>query len=240
MQRVALITGASSGIGLALAHMLAEEGFALTVVSRRADKLAVAEQELAAAGATVLAVAANLADDAEIARMISEHREHYGRLDVLVNNAGVGIGQAAGDITERALDLQLGTNLRAPILAYREALPLLQAAAQEHGVARVINTSSITALYPQAWLSVYSATKAAVRSLTTSMNKELSTQGIHSTALCPGYVETPMTEFAQGHVPAEQMIRPADIAEAVRMLLRLSPACIVPEIPFVRPGEALL
>lgn len=240
MQRVALITGASSGIGLAIAHMLAEEGFALTIVGRRADKLAVAEQELAAAGATVLAIAANLADDAEVPRMVAEHAERYGRLDVLVNNAGVGIGQPIGELTERALDLQLGTNLRAPMLTYREALPLLQAAAQELGVARVINTSSITALAPQAWLSVYSATKAAVRSLTISMNKELSAQGIHSTALCPGYVETPMTEFAQGHVPAEEMIRPSDIAEAVRMLLRLSPACIVPEIPFVRPGEALL
>lgn len=69
------------------------------------------------------------------------------------------------------------------------------------------------------------------------MNRELATSGVHSTALCPGFVETPMTEFAQEGIPAEQMIRPEDIAVAVQMLLRLSSHCIIPEIPFIRPGE---
>ena len=71
------------------------------------------------------------------------------------------------------------------------------------------------------------------------MNKELSAEGIKSTALCPAFVDTPMTDFVKEHVPAEDMIRPEDIAESVRFLLRVSPACVVPEIMFVRPGEGL-
>jgi NAD(P)-dependent dehydrogenase (short-subunit alcohol dehydrogenase family) len=71
------------------------------------------------------------------------------------------------------------------------------------------------------------------------MNKELGSAGIKSTALCPAFVDTPMTDFAKGQVAAQDMIRPEDIAESVRFLLRVSPACVVPEIMFVRPGDAL-
>jgi NAD(P)-dependent dehydrogenase (short-subunit alcohol dehydrogenase family) len=69
------------------------------------------------------------------------------------------------------------------------------------------------------------------------MHKELSNEGIKSTALCPGFVDTPMTDFVKGSIPAQDMITPRDIAEAVRMLLKVSPACIVPEIQFLRPGD---
>jgi NAD(P)-dependent dehydrogenase (short-subunit alcohol dehydrogenase family) len=72
------------------------------------------------------------------------------------------------------------------------------------------------------------------------MNSELSHLGIKSTALCPGWVDTPMTDFIKEHVKADEMIRPQDIAEAVRYLLRVSPACIVPEMMFVRPGDSLI
>lgn len=241
MQQAALVTGASSGIGLAIAQMLASEGFGITLVARRPEKLEAARAELEAAGADVQAFAANLASEEEIVASVVAHRDRFGRLDMLVNNAGLGLGQAIGEVTTKRIDLQFDTNVRAPFLYYRECLGMLQSAAAERSVARVVNTSSITAHSPQPWLSAYSATKAAVRSLTISMNKELAGQGIFSTALCPAFVATPMTEFAQaGGVSAEEMIRPADIAAAVQMLLRLSPACIVPEIPFIRPVDGQL
>lgn len=238
MQSAALITGASSGIGLAIAHMLIDEGFGLTIVARRAEKLEAARAELAARGAKVIAVPANLTSEQEIVESVARHLEQFGRLDLLVNNAGLGLGQPIGELTVKRYDLQMDTNVRAPFLYYRECVDLLKAAAAERGVARVVNTSSITALHPQPWLSAYSASKAAIRALTYSMNRELAGEGVHSTALCPGFVETPMTEFAQqGGIAAESMIRPTDIAAAVQLLLRLSPACIIPEIPFIRPGE---
>jgi NAD(P)-dependent dehydrogenase (short-subunit alcohol dehydrogenase family) len=236
MQPAALITGASSGIGLAIAKALSEEGYALTLVARRPEKLEDALAELQAAGAAAIAVPANLADEQAVVESVAAHRAQWGRLDVLVNNAGVGIGQPIGALTAKHFDLQFDTNVRAAFLYYRECVELLKAAA-ERGKSVVVNTSSITALSPQPWLSAYSATKAAVRSLTISMNRELAKDGIHSTALCPGFVETPMTEFAQEGIPADQMIRPTDIAQAVQLLLHLSPNCIIPEIPFIRPGE---
>ena len=129
-------------------------------------------------------------------------------------------------------------NLRSIVLFYRECVPdLLAAAAAEHNNALVVNTSSISGKFGQGWLSVYSATKHGVVGWTEAMNKELAAQGIKSTALCPAFVDTPMTDFAKQHVPAEDMIRPEDIAEAVRYLLKISPACIVPEMMFIRPGR---
>jgi NAD(P)-dependent dehydrogenase (short-subunit alcohol dehydrogenase family) len=238
-ERAAIVTGASSGIGLAISRVLGEEGFGVTMAARRADKLDGAVAGLAADGLDVHAVAANLADEGAIQSVAAAHRERYGRLDVLVNNAGVGIGSTVGEIQTKHLDMQLSINLRSIVLFYRECLPMLQAAAEEHSNALVVNTSSISGKFGQGWLSIYSATKHGVVGWTEAMNKELGPHGIKSTALCPAFVDTPMTEFVKQHVPAEKMIRPEDIAEAVRFLLKTSPACIVPEMMFVRPGDAL-
>ncbi|HWX97002.1 MAG TPA: SDR family oxidoreductase [Solirubrobacteraceae bacterium] len=237
--RAAIVTGASSGIGLAIARVLAEEGFGITMAARRAEKLEAAVQGLAADGFDVHAVAANVADEAEIQKVVAAHRDRYGRLDVLVNNAGVGVGAPAGEIETKRLDMQLNINLRSIVLFYRECIGLLKDAAAEHKNVLVVNTASISGKHGEPWLSVYSATKHGVVGWTESMNKELGADGIKSTALCPAFVDTPMTDFVKGQVPAEEMIRPEDVAEAVRYLLKVSPACVIPEMMFVRPGEAL-
>jgi NAD(P)-dependent dehydrogenase (short-subunit alcohol dehydrogenase family) len=237
--RAAIVTGASSGIGLAIARVLGQEGFALTVSARRPEKLDGAAKGLLADGFNVQAVAANVSDEDDIKRVVAAHRERYGRLDVLVNNAGVGVGATVADIETKRLDMQLDINLRSIIIFYRECMSLLREAASEHKNALVVNTSSISGKHGEAWLSVYSAAKHGVVGWTEAMNKELGAEGIKSTALCPAFVDTPMTDFVKEHVPAEEMIRPEDIAESVRFLLRVSPSCVVPEMMFVRPGEAL-
>jgi short-subunit dehydrogenase len=114
---------------------------------------------------------------------------------------------------------------------------MLREAGAEHGKALIVNTASIAGKSGQAWLSVYAATKAAVINFSVGTQKELGDAGIQVTAMAPAFVDTPMTDFAKEHVEAEKMIRPEDIAEAVRFLLRTSPNCIVPEIVFSRPGE---
>jgi NAD(P)-dependent dehydrogenase (short-subunit alcohol dehydrogenase family) len=209
------------------------------MASRRPDKLREAVALLASEGLEVRGVAANMSEEADIKRVVAEHREHYSRLDVLVNNAGVGIGAPAGEIETKRLDMQLSVNLRATVLFYRECMEMLRAAGAEHSNALVINMSSISGKRGQPWLSVYSATKAGIVGFTEAMNKELGSQGIKSTALCPAFVDTAMTDFAKEHVPAEKMIRPEDIAEAVRYLLKTSPPCVIPEIIFQRPDEVL-
>jgi NAD(P)-dependent dehydrogenase (short-subunit alcohol dehydrogenase family) len=238
-ERAAIVTGASSGIGLAIARVLGEEGFAVTMAARRPEKLAEAAKGLADQGHEVHAIPASLTEESEVRKVVDAHRERYGRLDVLVNNAGVGIGATVGEIQTKFLDMQLAVNVRSIVLFYRECLPMLQQAGAEHRNALVVNTSSISGKRAEAWLSVYSATKHAVVGWTEAMNKEIGAQGIKSTALCPAFVDTPMTDFVKEHVKAEEMIRPEDIAEAVRYLLRVSPHCVVPEMMFVRPGDAL-
>jgi NAD(P)-dependent dehydrogenase (short-subunit alcohol dehydrogenase family) len=238
-ERAAIVTGASSGIGLAIARVLGEEGFGITMAARRAEKLEGAVAGLAADGFDVHGVAANVADEAEIQKVVAAHREKYGRLDVLVNNAGVGIGGVVGEIQTKHLDMQLDINLRSIVLFYRETVAMLQEAAAEHKNVLVVNTSSISGKRAEGWLSIYSATKHGVVGWTEAMNKELGKQGIKSTALCPAFVDTPMTDFVKGQVAAEEMITPQDIAESVRYLLKTSPACVVPEIMFLRPGDAL-
>ena len=234
--RAAIVTGASSGIGLAVARMLAEEGHGVTMVARRPAKLEAACDTLRADGLDVQHQAANVGDEADIKRVVAAHRETYGRLDVLMNNAGVGIGAPIGELDTKRLDIQLATNLRSIPLFYREALAMLTAAGAEHRNALVINTASFAGKQGQRWLSVYSATKFAIVGFTEAMNQELSELGIKSTALCPAFVDTPMTDFVKGQVPPEAMIQTSDIVASVRMLLALTPGCVVPEIIFQRPG----
>jgi len=114
--RAAIITGASSGIGLAIAKMLGEEGHALTLAARRPEKLTAAADELRDAGFDVQEVAGNMADEDTIKSVVAAHRDRYGRLDVLVNNAGVGVGAPAGEHETKRIDLQLSVNLRAIFL----------------------------------------------------------------------------------------------------------------------------
>jgi NAD(P)-dependent dehydrogenase (short-subunit alcohol dehydrogenase family) len=237
-EKAALVTGGSSGIGLALARALAEDGYALTISSRRPEKLTAAAEELRGEGHEVVEVPANMAVEEDLGKLVEAHRERYGRLDVLVNNAGIGIGEAMHELTTKKVDMQLDINLRAIILLTRECLPMLREAGGEHGKALIVNTASIAGKSPQPWLSVYSATKAAVLAFSQSTQKEVAGQGIGVTALAPGFVDTPMTEFVKGQVPAEEMIQPTDLAEAVRFLLATSRYCVVPEIVFLRPDEA--
>jgi NAD(P)-dependent dehydrogenase (short-subunit alcohol dehydrogenase family) len=233
-RRSALVTGASSGIGLAIAAMLASEGFDLTLTSRTGPKLEAAAGPIAARGTEVATVAADVGDPDEVTRVVAAHRERFGRLDVLVNNAGLGIVARLGAIETKQLDLQLAVNLRATILFYREAEEMLRAAGAAHGEALVVNTSSITGKVGEPELGVYSATKHGIVGFTQAMQRELGPAGVKSCVLCPGFVDTELSDYVKETVPAETMIRSEDVAESVRSLLRLSPNCVVPEIVMVQ------
>jgi short-subunit dehydrogenase len=225
--RSALVTGGSAGIGLALARMLRQDGYGLTLAARRPEPL-----EEAAAEVGAEAVAANLADADECVRVVAAHRERFGGMDVLVNSAGIGIGGSFGEQQTKALDLQLGVNLRAALVVTRESLPLLR----ESG-GHVINLASIAGTIPTPGLAVYGATKAALISFTNSLNREEADNGIRATAICPAFVATKMTEWTG--LPVEEQIQTSDVVELVRAILRLSPKARVPAVVIERLGDVV-
>jgi NAD(P)-dependent dehydrogenase (short-subunit alcohol dehydrogenase family) len=236
-QRTALVTGGSSGIGLAIARVLVEAGYAVTVSSRRAEKLAAAAAELRAAGGTVVEAPADLSTEQGVVDVVARHRAELGRLDLLVNNAGLGIGAPVEQLQTKHIDLQLALNLKAIFLFYREAVPLLREAGAEHGNALVVNVSSIAGKRGHPDISVYSATKHGVVGFTQAMEAELAGDGIKSCALCPAYVDTDLADYKKDELPAEEMITVDDVAGAVRFLIGLSRTCAVPEVMFTKPGE---
>ena len=225
MDRAALVTGGSSGIGRAIARMLRDEGYGLTLVSRRAERVQAAAEELGAA-----AIAADVGTAEECERVVAEHRERFGRLDVLVNSAGIGIAGRVEDLPAKHFDLQLGVNLRGLFLVTQAAIPLLR---ESHGW--IVNLASIAGTLPTPGLATYGATKAAVISLTRSLNEELDADGVRAIALCPGFVDTPMAEWSG--IAGDEMIQPEDCAEVVRMLLRLSPRARIPQVVIERVGS---
>ena len=223
--RAALVTGGSSGIGLAIARLLRDEGYELTLVSRTAEKIEAAAAELGAA-----AIAADVSDPDECGRAVAEHQERFGRLDMLVNSAGVGIGGLVEDLDLKKLDLQLDINLRGLFLVTQAAIPLLR---ETRGW--IVNLASIAGTLPTPGLATYGATKAAVIALTRSLNAELDDAGVRAIAICPGFVDTPMAQWSG--LEQDEMIRPEDCAEVVRMCLRLSPTARVPQIVIERMGS---
>ena len=181
----ALVTGGSSGIGLALARMLREEGFALTLAARQLERLEAARDEL---GAEI--VQADVSREEDCVRLVAAHAELHGGLDVLVNSAGLGIGRSIAELSTKHWDLQFAVNMRGTFVVTRESLPLLR---QAKGY--VVNLASIAGTIPTPGLAGYGASKAAVISFTRSLAREEAETGVRVTALCPGFVDTPMTTW---------------------------------------------
>ncbi len=222
----ALVTGGSSGIGLAIARMLRDEGFDLTLASRTTAKVEAAAVEIGAH-----AVTADMSKEEDCIRVVSGHQERFGGMDVLVNSAGIGIAGTVESLQTKHLDLQLNINLRGLLLVSRESIPLLK---ETKGW--IINLASIAGTTPTPGLTVYGATKAAVIALTRSQNAELDSDGVRAIAICPGFVDTAMAAWSG--LAADEMIQPEDCAEIVRMCLRLSPRARIPQVVVERVGSS--
>jgi NAD(P)-dependent dehydrogenase (short-subunit alcohol dehydrogenase family) len=221
----ALVTGGSSGIGLAIARMLHEEGYALTLAARKLERLETAGKEL---GAEI--VQADVSREEDCIRLVGAHTEAHGGLDVLVNSAGLGIARGIGELSTKHWDLQFAVNLRGTFVMTRESLPHLRRAQ-----GYVVNLASIAGTIPTPGLSGYGASKAGVISFTRSFAREEASAGVRATAICPGFVDTPMTDWTG--IPGEEMIQPEDCAEIVRSLLRLGPHARVPVVVMERAGD---
>src|SRR2546421_9362223 len=224
MAKTALVTGGSSGIGYAIARMLRDEGYGVTISARNRERLEAAAGELGAEP-----IAGDVAREEDCEEIVAQHRARFERLDVLVNSAGVGVAARIEELETKQWDLQLNVNLRGVFLVTRFALPLLT---ESRGI--VVNISSIAGTMAAPGLAAYGAAKAGLISLTRSLNAEHADDRIRATAICPGFVDTPMAAWTG--MTSEEMIQPQDCAEVVRALLRLSPQARIPEIVIERLG----
>jgi len=204
--------------------MLRDEGYGLTLAARTLERLEAAAVELGAAS-----VAVDVRDEDACAGLVAAHLDRHGGLDVLVNCAGVGIAGRIGDMSTKQFDLQQTVNLRGAFLVTREALPALRDAR-----GYVVNLASIAGTMPTPGLASYGAAKAALIALTRSLDREEASTGVRATAICPGFVDTPMAEWTG--IPGQEMIQPEDCAEVVRALLRLSEHARVPVVVIERAG----
>ncbi|HUS66451.1 MAG TPA: SDR family NAD(P)-dependent oxidoreductase [Kofleriaceae bacterium] len=239
--RVALVTGASSGIGAAVAQRLAAAGMKLVLCARRADKLGEVAGRLRAAGGEACAVPTDLGREADIAALFARAREVYGGVDVLVNNAGLGYdAPLVSGATEEWREM-LELNVLALSVCTREAVQDMQ----RRGVdGHIVHVSSMSAYRVPSRSGMYSATKFAVRALTEALRQELQQQGsaIRVTAVSPGFVET---EFAAVYHHGDEgraaetyarykVLEAADVAEAVAYALAQPPHVQVHDV-LIRP-----
>lgn len=240
MTKSALITGGSGGIGLGVAEGLARRGWNLTVAARGAERLGQASTCLRQAGASnVLALVADVADDEQRTALVEAHRDAYGgAMDALVLNAGVGTAGMVETYPRKRLHRTFDVNLLAPFLLLQDCVSMLRraAASDPQRGARVIVMSSITGVFAEPGLAVYGASKAALLSLVSSINQELSVEGITATALSPGYVDTEMSAWVHDRIPAEAMMTVEDIVTMVLAILDLSSRAVVSNIVMSRSG----
>ena len=236
----ALVTGASRGIGLGIATRLAEQGYDLTITSRRQERLDEVASRLLALGAHgVEQIAAEISNEDEIARVIDAHSARFGGMSALVLAAGVGSAGPIADYPLSRWDRQFAVNVRSAFFVIRQALPMLRKSAQDDPCgARIIALGSIGGVYAEPNLAAYGAAKAALVSLCHSVNAEESAAGVSATAIAPAYVDTDMSAWVREQVPAESMISVNDIVTLVVGILGLSARAVVSEIVVGRAGTS--
>ncbi|MFF9011364.1 SDR family NAD(P)-dependent oxidoreductase [Streptomyces sp. NPDC014870] len=199
--RVALVTGATSGIGLATARLLAEQGHRVFLGARTAENVATTVKELRAAGHTVDGRAVDVRDAASAKAFVTAAVDRFGTVDVLVNNAGRSGGGVTADLTDELWNDVLETNLHAVFRMTREVLTTGGMRHKDRG--RIINIASTAGKQGVVLAAPYSASKHGVVGFTKSLGNELAPTGITVNAVCPGYVETPMAErVRQGYAAA--------------------------------------
>jgi len=231
---VVIVTGGSRGIGRAINVALAGEGAAVVLAARSVDALREAAELVRRAGGRAETIVTELADEESIRHLVRETQERFGRLDILINNAGITHSAKLEETRTEDLDRCWTINARAPFLLCREALPLLRQAPAGF----IINISSVVGVKGYPLQSAYTASKHALRGMTMSLAEELRGTNIRVHVVCPGAVDTGMVGNVRPDIKREDLIGPDEIAELVLYLVTQKGNAVVDELHIRRAAAA--
>ncbi|MCZ6750299.1 MAG: SDR family NAD(P)-dependent oxidoreductase [Acidobacteria bacterium] len=214
--KVVIVTGASSGIGAATARLFAAEGASLALASRAIHKLQALADSL---GPRAIAIETDITDPVQVQEMVRRCAERFGRIDMLINNAGVGMYGSIAKMPLAQLNQLVATNWLGPVYAIQAVVPYMQ----RQGGGQIINVSSVVGKVAMPWMTAYSSTKFALNALSDGLRMELKRDHIHVISVCPGRVRTPFPENALKD-PDSQSFHPGGISpeRAARAILRAS------------------
>jgi 3-oxoacyl-[acyl-carrier protein] reductase len=230
--RVAIVTGSSSGIGKAIALRFGAEGAKVIVTARRIALCDQTVAQIAKAGGEAWAMQTDVADERQVERLIEETVKRYGRLDILVNNAGIFGGKRLADTTTKDFDAVMNVNLRGTFFCCRAGFKQMK----QQGGGTIINMSSVAGLQAWAGTGIYSASKHGIMALTKSLADEGRPHHIKVSAICPGGVADELVDASPAEILRSEKIDPLDVAEAAVYLATLGKYSVVHQIVIDRLG----
>ena len=230
--RIAIVTGSSSGIGKAIALTFAQEGATVVVAARRKRLCEQVAAHIQERGSEALAIPTDVADEAQVERMIAQTVKQYGRLDILVNNAGIIAGGRIAETTTRAFDEVINTNLRGTFFCCRAGFRQMK----KNGGGIIINMSSVAGVQAWAGTGTYSASKHGIMALTKALAEEGRAHHIKVSAICPGAVADELVDAPPGKIERSEKISPYDIAETAVYLAALGRYAVVHQVIVDRLG----
>jgi short-subunit dehydrogenase len=232
MKEVAIVTGASKGVGRSVAHKLAEMGKSVVLIARREDELMSVAKEIKTKGGEVDYIAIDLCQDGAVESVVYSILERYGRIDLLINNAARGGMASIEKISLKLWNNILKLNLTVPFEFANLVLPQMK----ERNQGMIVNISSEASLNVTKYLGAYGVSKVGLNKLTTQIDVEYRDYGIKAYAICPGWIDTSLAvDPALVGVGREEILKPEDIADAVEWLViqpsnvRMGP--IIPIVP---------
>jgi 3-oxoacyl-[acyl-carrier protein] reductase len=231
--KIAIVTGASRGIGRAISIALAKEGATVVLAARSADKLQETADRITDLGGRAEIVLTELTEEASIRNLVKATKDKFNRLDILINNAGVTHSAKLENTTTRDWQRCINVNARAPFILCREALPLLK----ESQAASIVNIASVVGVKGYPLQSAYTSSKHALRGMTISLAEELKGSNVRVHLLCPGGVDTDMVGSVRPDIPKEDLIKPEEIAKLVLYLVTHKGNAVIDELHIRRAAS---